>query len=77
MNEGQTNVAGEYKSGGNWPRNIRSKTTSHQVTRLFSGNAEHPPDALKMHSQSCCEVHLDSAESKRTDVRPGRERALV
>jgi hypothetical protein len=24
-------------------------------------NAEHQPDALKMHSQLCCKVHLDLA----------------
>jgi hypothetical protein len=35
------------------------------------------PDALKMPSQSCCEVHLDSAKSKSIDVRAGQERALV
>ncbi len=35
------------------------------------------PDALKMHSQSCCEVHLDSAESKSINVRAGQERTLV
>jgi hypothetical protein len=35
------------------------------------------PDVLKMHSQLCCEVHLDLAESKSINVRAGQDRALV
>jgi hypothetical protein len=37
-------------------------------------NAEHLPVALKMHSQPCWKVHLNSAESKSYDVRSGKER---
>ncbi len=40
-------------------------------------NAEHQPDALKMHSQLCCKVHLDLAELKGYIARPGQECALV
>ncbi len=40
-------------------------------------NAEHQPDALKMHLQLCCKVHLDLAELKGYVVRPGQEHAFV
>ncbi len=43
----------------------------------FLTNAEHQPDALKMHSQLCFKVHLDSAELKGYIARPGQEHALV
>jgi hypothetical protein len=34
-------------------------------------NVEHQPDELKMHSQLCCKVHLDSTELKGYVARPG------
>jgi hypothetical protein len=55
----------------------QGNATSFQVSRRPLANAEHLPDALKMHSQLCCEVHLELAEYKSTNVRAGQERTFV
>jgi hypothetical protein len=42
------------------------------VTKTLA-NAQHLPDALKIHSQPCCKVHPNSAELKSYNVRSGKE----
>ncbi len=53
----------------------RTSTSLHDMSSV--GRCGASPDKIKMHSQSCCEVHLDSAESKSIEVRAGKESALV
>jgi hypothetical protein len=49
--------------------------SSHDTSSVSQCSAS--PDALKMHSQPCCEVHLDLAESKSINVKAVQESALV
>ncbi len=68
---GQTQKVSRNLAGIGWG----TSSSSHDMSSTRQCGAS--PDALKMHSQSCCEVHLDSAESKSIDVRAGQERALI
>jgi hypothetical protein len=49
---------------------------SLQCDRSSGSQCGASPDALKMHSQLCYEVHLDLAESKSIDMRAGQEAHL-
>ncbi len=56
--------------------------SAHELTKSsddtsFLTNVEHQPDALKMHSQLCCKVHLNSAKLKGYVARSGQECALI